>query len=113
MEEKEPFSAEDKTDPKTRRMREQMADIADAAPDLVAQLKASPDQAGRFDNLMMAMETRPCAECPKGEELVLVCSGCGDRIQNCACLAGSFRRTFIDPDTYDPDVDPFIWNTEI
>ena len=44
----------------------------------------------------------------------LACSLCHTEVGSCACLARDFRGSFgIDPDTYDPDTDPFIWNTEL
>ena len=70
-------------------------------------------QQARFGNLLMEAAIRECEDCPEGQEIVTVCVRCQEQIAECACVAGNFRRTFIDPDTYDPDSDPYIWNTEL
>ncbi len=70
-------------------------------------------QQARFGNLLMELRLVECEDCPEGEEIVPVCVRCDAQIADCACIAGNFRRTYIDPDTYDPDTDPYIWNTEL
>ena len=73
-------------------------------------LERSARRKARFEELFMIPAEAECRACPSGTQMVMACTACEEPISNCQCLAGSFRRSLIDPDDYDPDSDPYIWN---